>query len=158
MNPAPRFGFAWDPKGDGKMAVRGGYGIFFEHENGNEANAESLQQGASPEILISTQNNIVGYENIGGGAAAPSFPINPFSIPNKAAWPYVQQWNLDVQKELPSHFVVTVAYVGSKGTHLVNQRDINQLPLYTGANPFAPGQMIDAQIPGTGTGAGTVLR
>ncbi|MFI5094353.1 MAG: carboxypeptidase regulatory-like domain-containing protein [Candidatus Acidiferrales bacterium] len=154
MNPAPRFGFAWDPKGDGKMAIRGGYGIFFEHENGNEANAESLQQGASPKILISTQNNVVGYENIGGGGAAPSFPINPFSIPNKAAWPYVQQWNLDVQKELPSHFVVTVAYVGSKGTHLVNQRDINQLTLYTGANPFAPGQMIDAQIPGTGTGSG----
>ncbi len=142
MNPAPRFGFAWDPKGDGKMAIRGGYGIFFEHENGNEANAESLQQGASPEILISTQNNVVGYENIGGGAAAPAFPINPFSIPNKADWPYVQQWNLDVQKELPSHFVVTVAYVGSKGTHLVNQRDINQLTLYTGPNPFAPGQAI----------------
>jgi len=30
FNPAPRIGFAFDPKGDGKMAIRGGYGIFFE--------------------------------------------------------------------------------------------------------------------------------
>ena len=67
MNPAPRIGFAFDPKGDGKLAIRGGYGIFFEHTNGNEANAESLQQGASPVVLISQQNNINGYQNVGGG-------------------------------------------------------------------------------------------
>jgi hypothetical protein len=137
MNPAPRFGFAWDPRGDGKMAIRGGYGIFFEHQNGNEANAESLQQGASPIVLISSQSNVVGYGNIGGGQA---FPIHPWSIPDRATWPYVQQWNLSVQKEIPAHFVVSVAYVGSKGTHLTNQRDLNQLHAFTGANPFAPGQ------------------
>ncbi len=37
FNPAPRIGFAWDPLGNGKWAIRGGYGIFFEHTNGNEA-------------------------------------------------------------------------------------------------------------------------
>ena len=140
MNPAPRLGFAWDPQGNGKLAIRGGYGVFFEHENGNEANAESLQQGASPIVLLASQSNVSGYSNIGGGVA---FPINPFSIPNKAVWPYVQQWNLNVQKELPWHTVASIAYVGSKGTHLVNQRDINQLPVFTGANPFAPGQFIN---------------
>src|SRR5580704_5484596 len=40
FNPAPRLGFSWDPRGDGKMAVRGGYGVFFEHTNGAEGNAE----------------------------------------------------------------------------------------------------------------------
>ncbi|MEQ1353592.1 MAG: hypothetical protein ABLT11_06210 [Candidatus Acidiferrum sp.] len=152
INPAPRIGFAWDPHGDGKMAIRGGYGIFFEHQNGNEANAESLQQGASPLILSSTQNNVAGYGNVGGGVF---FPISPYSIPDKAQWPYVQQWNLDVQKELPGHLITTVAYVGSKGTHLTLQRDFNQIPSIPGGqNPFTPGQPItqdDCDASGGGT-------
>jgi Carboxypeptidase regulatory-like domain/TonB-dependent Receptor Plug Domain len=140
MNPAPRFGFAWDPRGDGKWAVRGGYGIFFDHTNGNEANAESLQQGASPLILSATQYNIAGYNNVGAGGGL-FFPVSPYSIPSKAQWPYVQQYNLDVEHELPSHILLTVAYVGSKGTHLTNQLDLNQLqPTPASQNPFTPGE------------------
>jgi len=142
MNPAPRVGFAWDPLGDGKWAVRGGYGIFFEHTNGNEANAESLQQGASPLLQSSTQFNIQGYENIGAGGGL-FFPLSPYSIPDKAQWPYIQQWNLNVQHELPGHVVLSVAYVGSKGTHLTDQIDLNQLePTPASQNPFAPGEPI----------------
>ncbi len=150
FNPAPRIGFAFDPKGDGKMAIRGGYGIFYEHTNGNEGNSESLE-GSAPLVLRATQSNIVGYTNVGAGAGAvPLPPLSLVSVPNKAQWPYVQQWNLNVQKELPSHFVVSVAYVGSKGTHLTLLNDGNQLcPISGGAacgaavtNPFAAGQPI----------------
>jgi hypothetical protein len=142
FNPAPRVGFAWDPKGDGKMAIRGGYGVFFEHTNGNEGNTESLEN-SPPIALTSTQNNVVGYGNIGGGGLL--FPLSLNSIPNKAIWPYMQQWNLNVQKELPGHILASVAYVGSKGTHLVLISDANQLlPVPAGSNPYSAGTPIVA--------------
>ncbi len=145
FNPAPRLGFAWDPKGDGKMAIRGGYGVFFEHTNGNEGNTESLE-GSPPGALTSSQFNVVGYGNIGGGGLL--FPLSVNSIPNKAIWPYVQQWNLNVQKELPSHVVLSVAYVGSKGTHLTLVSDSNQLlPVPAGSNPYPAGTPITAPNP-----------
>jgi hypothetical protein len=146
FNPAPRVGFAFDPKGDGKMAIRGGYGVFFEHTNGNEANTESLE-GSAPFALNASQFNIAGYTNIGGGggAAIPFFPLGVTSIPNKAIWPYVQQWHLDVQREMPGHVVLTTSYVGSKGTHLTLERNTNQLfPVSPSANPYAPGEAITA--------------
>jgi len=146
FNPAPRIGFAFDPKGDGKMAIRGGYGVFFEHTNGNEGNTESLE-GSAPLALNATQSNIAGYQNIGAGALVPLFPLGVNSIPNKAIWPYVQQWHLDVQKELPSHIVATASYVGSKGTHLTLQRNLNQLQsVLASANPYKPGEPITGVI------------
>jgi hypothetical protein len=155
FNPAPRIGFAWDPKGDGKMAIRGGYGIFFEHTNGNEANTESLE-GSAPLVMRATQSNIAGgvgtcggganggYTCIGAGAGAvPVFPLSVNTVPNKAIWPYMQQWNLNVQKELPSHVVVSVAYVGSKGTHLTLVNNANQIfPTAASANPYKKGEPI----------------
>jgi hypothetical protein len=154
FNPAPRFGFAWDPKGDGKMAIRGGYGIFFEHTNGNEANTESAE-GSAPLVMRATQSNITGaacpagatgggYTCIGGGAGAvPVFPLSLLTIPNKAVWPYMQQWNLSVQKELPSHIILSAAYVGSKGTHLTVVNNANQIfATPASANPYTPGEPI----------------
>ena len=143
FNPAPRIGFAFDPKGDGKMAIRGGYGIFYEHTNGNEGNTESLE-GSAPFVLTSSQFNVTGYNNIGAGGGL-LFPLSLTEIPTKVQWPYVQQWNLDVQRELPEHIVLSVAYVGSKGTHLTILSDGNQLfPVPAGSNPYAAGQPITA--------------
>jgi hypothetical protein len=158
FNPAPRIGFAFDPKGDGKMAIRGGYGIFYEHTNGNEGNTESLE-GSAPLVLSATQSNVAGgvgtcpansptnnggYDCIGaGGGGIPFFPLSVNSIPNKAVWPYMQQWNLNVQKELPSHIVASLAYVGSKGTHLTLLNNANQiLPLPSSQNPFGAGETL----------------
>ena len=84
MNPAPRIGFAWDPKGDGKMAIRGGYGIFFEHMNGNEANAEVLQQGAAPNSPSSTQNNISWVRSSGRWRRF-ALPRRPYCHPRPCA-------------------------------------------------------------------------
>lgn len=161
FNPAPRVGFAWDPWGDGKTSIRGGYGIFFEHGTGNEANTGSLE-ASGPFVLSMTQQLPVSYPCIGnvgygsafdptnsacastqGGSAPPAgsiFPLDVTSIPTQAVWPYAQQWSFGVQRELPRAFVVNVAYVGSKGTHLTVERQLNQLQPFTGANPFGPNE------------------
>jgi hypothetical protein len=147
FNPAPRIGFAYDPKGDGKTAIRAGYGVFFEHANGNEANSESLE-GNPPGVIVPTQFYIDGYTSIGGTSGQPElFPFTVNSITTKTQWPYVQQFHLDIQRELDRNTLVTVAYVGSKGTHLSQQLDRNQIPSTPASqNPFAPGQIITGDI------------
>jgi len=158
FNPGPRLGFAFDPHGDGKSVIRGGYGVFFEYGNGNEANAESLE-GTPPRVLTASQPNVApngtsctaasGYTCIGGaGGVFLPFSVNnepPANIQTVAQWPYVQQWNLSYQRELPKNFVGSIAYVGSKGTHLTDARDLNQMKSLADlgvANPYKKGEAI----------------
>ena len=178
FNPAPRVGFAWDPIGDGKSSIRGGYGIFFEHGTGNEANTGSLEASA-PLILSITQPLPLNYPCIGNVGYGPAFnassnpctlnptspappagsvfPLNVTAIPTSATWPYAQQWSFGIQRELPHDVVANVSYVGSKGTHLTVERQLNQLvPLPLSENPFGPNEPLTlsdcnvSPIPGAG--------
>ena len=170
FHPSPRVGLSWDPFGDSKTSVRAGYGLFWEHGTGYEANAGSLI-GSAPLVLSETQSNIEGdvsqspaynsYNRIGlacqqgaaqcGNISVPSggasFPLNVTSIPKKAVYSYTQQWSLSVQHELNKGLVGQVAYVGTKSTHLTAVRDLNQLqPLSNGINPFTTGQPITSSV------------
>jgi len=167
FNPAPRIGFAWDPTGEGKTSIRGGYGIFFEHGTGNETNTGSLE-GAAPLVLNFTQHFPGNYSCIGSlglgnsvdpansycqqrspitGNSVPApppgsvYPMTVTAIPGKAIWPYAQQWSFSIQRQLPHDAVATLAYVGSKGTKLTIETQRNQLrPVAPQNNPFGPNQ------------------
>ncbi|HET9086418.1 MAG TPA: TonB-dependent receptor [Acidobacteriaceae bacterium] len=149
FNPAPRFGFAYDVFGNGKLAVRGGYGLYFEHTNGNEANSESLE-GSAPVVQTPNKYNFIGYTHSGGAGLL--FPLYVTSIPTHALWPYVQQYNLTIQGQLPGKAVLGVSYVGNIGRDLTLKREGNQLhPVPLSQDPYGPGQPISANDCSTGT-------
>jgi hypothetical protein len=143
-NPAPRVGFAFDPIGKGKTVIRGAYGIFYEHTNGNEANAESTE-GQPPLVQQPWECCITGYDKIGGTGLF--FPMGIQSIPTRVKWPYMQQFHVDIQQEFLKNILMTVSYVGSHGTHLTSQNDLNQIhDLSQSDNPFPVHQALTSDI------------
>jgi hypothetical protein len=126
-NFAPRVGFAYTPKmwdrvfGHGKTVIRAGYGIFYD---GIYTNILDNTAGASPNAIgfTATSNAGRGVANASAALAGAQAVVNPLAsvttIANNLRNPLTQQWNLNIQRELPGGFLLTTAYVGTRGERL----------------------------------------
>lgn len=128
-NFAPRVGLAWTIGDDEAMVVRAGYGVYYDQSP--LAPGEALYFNApyfDNNIFFSLPGLPLTLNN-----PFPSF--FPFPLPDSALaiqrdlrTPYMQHWNLNVERAIGRNGMVEIAYVGSKGTKLLTARDINQPP------------------------------
>ena len=177
----PRIGLAWKPRGSDKTAVRAGYGIF--HDSAWNQGGQGLWQNppyyaeVDPPGYLFSYGSPLGSLTDGfllGAAQAPSTtpvaggfvysgPVDPStysgtiqSMNRNFKQGTIQQYNLNVEHQLPGQVVLTVGYAGSRSTHvLVSQSNENLgppsacgvVPGYTlgcGATPIIPSNLFQA--------------
>ena len=162
----PRIGFAWKPMGSEKTAIRGGYGIV--HDSAWNQGGQGLWQNPPYYAEVDTgglcatpTSTGCGLSNgflvaagtpsstpVAGGAVLSS-PVNPLlytgtiqSENRNLKQGVIQQFNLNVERQLPGNVVLTVGYGGSRSAHiLVGQfnENLNDPSACPGGANFTPG-------------------
>jgi outer membrane receptor protein involved in Fe transport len=153
----PRIGLAYDPFGDHKTSVRAGFGMFHDVMTARAFGPAYWFNPPFTVVSVTSGQQALTYGCVTAGcpgagniigAAAPS-TSNDISY-TSGTTPYMMQYNLNIQRELPGSWIATIGYVGSQGRHLFLGRDLNA-PENTGTatDPVTAHLVVNAN--GTGT-------
>lgn len=165
-NFVPRFGFAWDPFGDGKTAIRSAFGAFFSSISGS---AFAQLADRQPFTVRQQFNNVKSltepYALLPGGVSPFPYvynPANPRFLPEAAiggistdfSWPYTFQMNFDIQRQIGKDLSVSAGYMGTLARKFTFNRDVNYpyyVPGATAGNvnqrrPYNPGVLSTIQL------------
>ncbi|MCC7155467.1 MAG: TonB-dependent receptor [Bryobacterales bacterium] len=136
---APRIGLAWDLFGNGKTALRTGFGTFYDRFNDDQV----LQLVQLPPLVVTATANYTTIPNL----LATPLSLSPAGVngfQRSYTPPVVYNWSFGIQQAIGLGTMLDVAYVGNSQKHLLVTRNLNAIPY--GSN-FLP-QNIDRTVPG----------
>ena len=138
---APRFGFSLDVLGNGRTALRGGYGVYYMPPA--SSNYQTMVTLNPPGVTNTTISN-TSFDDPGNGVPTlSSAPLVLTAAQPQAQTPYLEAWNLDLQQQIAANAVFDIGYFGNHGVHQGATEDINQpLPGAYAASGVVPGNNI----------------